>query len=60
MVHSLCPIANGGKVEPAGTREYGRAHLASFDSKENVLFKGVSENTPGVDEPRRHDYRHPR
>ena len=35
---------NGGKVEPAGTREYGRAHLASF-CKENVLFKGVRENT---------------
>lgn len=35
---------NGGTVEPAGTREYGRAHLACFD-KENPLFKGVSENT---------------
>ena len=35
---------NGGKVEPAGTREYGRAHLSSFD-KNNVLFKGVRENT---------------
>ena len=35
---------NGGKVEPAGSREYGRAHLASFD-KNNVLFKGVKENT---------------
>ena len=29
----------GGNVEPAGTREYGRANLASFD-KENPLFKG--------------------
>ena len=35
---------NGGKVEPTGSREYGRAHLASFD-KNNVLFKGVKENT---------------
>lgn len=35
---------NGGKVEPAGTREYGRAHLSTFD-KNNVLFKGVRENT---------------
>ena len=35
---------NGGKVEPAGTREYGRAHLTSF-CKDNVLFKGVKENT---------------
>ena len=36
--------SNGGKVEPAGTREYGRAHLSSFD-KSNVLFKDVRENT---------------
>ena len=35
---------NGGKVEPVGTREYGRAHLTSF-CKDNVLFKGVRENT---------------
>ena len=35
---------NNGKVEPAGTREYGRAHLTSF-CKDNVLFKGVRENT---------------
>lgn len=35
---------NGGKVEPAGTREYGRAHLASFDSG-NILFKGVRGNS---------------
>ncbi|KAA6335479.1 GMP synthase (glutamine-hydrolyzing) [termite gut metagenome] len=34
----------GGKVEPAGTREYGRAHLVSFD-KENALFKGIKANT---------------
>ncbi len=36
--------SNGGKVEPAGTREYGRAHLSTFD-KNNVLFKDVRENT---------------
>lgn len=36
--------SNGGKVEPAGSREYGRAHLSSFD-KDNVLFKGVRDNT---------------
>ena len=35
---------NGGKVEPAATREYGRAHLASF-CKDNVLFKGVREHS---------------
>ncbi len=35
---------NGGTVEPANTREYGRAHLSSF-CKDNVLFKGVSENS---------------
>ena len=33
---------NGGTVEPAETREYGRANLASFDA-ENPLLKGVSE-----------------
>ena len=32
----------GGNVEPAGTREYGRANLTSFD-KENPLFKGFEE-----------------
>lgn len=36
--------ANGGKVESAGSREYGRAHLSSF-CKDNVLFKGVKENS---------------
>ena len=36
--------SNGGRVEPAGTREYGRAHLSSFD-RGNILFKGVKENT---------------
>ena len=35
---------NGGKVEPAGTREYGRAHLTSF-CKDNVLFKGVRDGS---------------
>ena len=33
---------NGGTVEPAETREYGRENLASFDA-ENPLLKGVSE-----------------
>ncbi len=36
--------ANGGKVEPAGSREYGRANLSKFD-KENLLLKGLSENS---------------
>lgn len=36
--------SNGGKVEPAGTREYGRAHLASF-CKDNELFKGVRDGS---------------
>ena len=35
---------NGGKVEPAGTREYGRAHLARLDSG-NILLKGVRNNS---------------
>ena len=34
----------GGNVEPAGTSEYGRANLASFD-KENPLFKGFEEHS---------------
>ncbi len=34
----------GGKVEPAGSREYGRANLRSFDA-ENPLFKGFDENS---------------
>ncbi len=33
--------SNGGKVEPAGSREYGRAHLDTFDA-ENPLFKGIT------------------
>ena len=35
---------NGGKVEPAGSREYGRAHLTEFDH-ENPLFKGFDEQS---------------
>ena len=35
---------NGGKVEPAGTREYGRAHLASLNSG-YILLKGVRNNS---------------
>lgn len=31
---------NGGTVEPAGTREYGRAHLARIDEG-NPLFKDI-------------------
>lgn len=34
----------GGKVESAGSREYGRANLESFDH-ENPLFKGFDENS---------------
>ena len=35
---------NGGKVEPAGTREYGRAHLSTFDPK-NPLLKNIREHS---------------
>ena len=34
----------GGKVEPAGSREYGRANLETFEH-ENPLFKGFDENS---------------
>ncbi|MBR5433072.1 MAG: glutamine-hydrolyzing GMP synthase [Bacteroidales bacterium] len=34
----------GGKVESAGTREYGRANLSSFD-KSNPLLQGFDENS---------------
>ncbi len=34
----------GGEVRSAGTREYGRAHLCSFD-KGNPLFAGISDNS---------------
>lgn len=36
--------ANGGKVEPAGSREYGRAHLSSF-CQDNILFQNIRPNT---------------
>ncbi|MDE7377861.1 MAG: glutamine-hydrolyzing GMP synthase [Paraprevotella sp.] len=36
--------ALGGKVEPAGTREYGRARLESFE-RENPLFKGFDDHS---------------
>ncbi len=35
---------NGGRVEPAGSREYGRARLNRFD-KENRLLKGIQANS---------------
>ncbi|MDE5705898.1 glutamine-hydrolyzing GMP synthase [Muribaculum sp.] len=35
---------NGGTVEPAGTREYGRAHLEKFDVA-NPLLKGLEPST---------------
>ncbi len=34
----------GGKVEPAGSREYGRANLEKFDA-DNALFKGFDANS---------------
>ncbi len=34
----------GGKVEPAGSREYGRAKLSTIDM-ENPLFKGLTEGS---------------
>ena len=34
----------GGEVSPSNSREYGRAHLSSFNSKDS-FFKGVSENS---------------
>ena len=36
--------ANGGKVEAADSREYGRANLEKFD-KQNALFKGFVDNS---------------
>ena len=36
--------ANGGKVEKADSREYGRAHLEQFDAAD-PLFHGLSLNT---------------
>lgn len=35
---------NGGKVEQTGTREYGRANLATVDT-ENPLFRGFDKNS---------------
>jgi GMP synthase (glutamine-hydrolysing) len=35
---------NGGRVEPAGTREYGRAHLTSFNTN-CELFRGIEVGT---------------
>ncbi len=39
MSHTL-----GGKVEPAGSREYGRANLTAIDQSD-PLFKGFEENS---------------
>ena len=39
MSHNL-----GGKVEPAGSREYGRANLTFID-KQNPLFQGFDDNS---------------
>ena len=39
MSHTL-----GGKVEPAGSREYGRANLSTIDFND-PLFKGFDENS---------------
>ncbi len=36
--------ANGGKVEPAGTREYGRANLEQIDI-DDPLFKGFEKGS---------------
>ncbi|MCQ2265959.1 MAG: glutamine-hydrolyzing GMP synthase, partial [Bacteroidales bacterium] len=35
---------NGGKVEPAGSREYGRANLSYFE-QDNPLFKGFNAHS---------------
>ena len=35
---------NGGNVEPAGSREYGRAKLMNFEES-NPLFKGFDQNS---------------
>ncbi len=36
--------SGGGKVEPAGSREYGRAHLARIKAG-NALFDGIDEGS---------------
>ena len=51
--------SNGGTVEPAGTREYGRAHLRFFRFGECPFQRG-KEEYPSMDEPWRHDYSHSR
>ena len=35
---------NGGKVEKAGSREYGRAHLQTVDTN-NLLFRGFEQHS---------------
>ena len=40
----LMAYCAGGKVEPAGSREYGRAHLKQFDAA-NPLFKGFEKDS---------------
>ncbi|MFA6728784.1 MAG: glutamine-hydrolyzing GMP synthase, partial [Prevotella sp.] len=40
----LIAYSRGGKVEQAGTREYGRANLEKFDSGD-PLFKGFQPNS---------------
>ncbi|MDR3227366.1 MAG: glutamine-hydrolyzing GMP synthase [Prevotellaceae bacterium] len=40
----LIAEVSGGKVEAAGTREYGRANLSVFD-KSNELLKNIRENS---------------
>ena len=36
--------SSGGVIEPAGSREYGRAHLSSLDAA-NPLFKNINAGT---------------
>ena len=40
----LMAYCYGGKVEPAGSREYGRAHLKQFEA-DNPLFKGFEPDS---------------
>ena len=40
----LMAYCYGGKVEPAGSREYGRAHLKQFEAS-NPLFKGFEKDS---------------
>ena len=48
---------NGGKVEQTGTREYGRANLATVDT-ENPLFYGFDKNSQVWMSHRRYHYCH--